>query len=200
MRQLLSHTSMEKERLDFHFDERILTPQADEIVRPVHTLPLHEARLLSYCKERGIVCYLPLRKQLRRLHRTYRNRQYDYTEEVLVPMFRSYLFACMTTPQREELFRSKSITAILQVHDQEHLLDELRVVRKIEEIAQKEELEFNCEIKEGDKFLIESGPWQGVYGYLSRKEKRCQWIVEIESIGGLVQATIDPALYKMSKA
>ena len=114
-------------------------------------------------------------------------------------MFHSYLFAKMTSKQREEIFQSKSITHILQVYDQERFLDELRVVRKLEEIAQTEELEFNCELKEGDKFLIESGPWQGIYGYLTKKEKRFQWIVEIESIGGLVRATIDPAKYKMTK-
>ena len=56
---------------------------------------------------------------------------------------------------------------------------------------------FNCGIAEGDKFLIESGPWQGIYGYLTKKEKRFQWIVEIESIGGLVRATIDFAKCKM---
>ena len=113
-------------------------------------------------------------------------------------MFASYLFARMTSKQREAIFQSKSITHILQVHDQERFLDELRVVRKLEEIAQTEELEFNCELKEGDKFLIESGPWQGIYGYLTKKEKRFQWIVEIESIGGLVRATIDPSKYKMT--
>ncbi len=113
-------------------------------------------------------------------------------------MFHSYLFAKMNSRQREEIFQSKSITRILQVHDQESFLNELQVVRKLEQIAQTEELEFNCDIKEGDKFLIESGPWQGIYGYLTKKEKRFQWIVEIESIGGLVRATIDPSKYKMS--
>ena len=188
---------MEKERLSFHFDERILTPGEDEIVRPVHTMPLHEGRLFDYCRDHGIVCYLPLRRDWRVLHRTYKNREYNYPREVLVPMFHSYLFAKMNSRQREEIFQSKSITRILQVHDQGSFLNELQVVRKLEQIAQTEELEFNCDIKEGDKFLIESGPWQGIYGYLTKKEKRFQWIVEIESIGGLVRATLDPAKYKM---
>ena len=189
---------MEKERLSFHFDDKILTPGADEIVRPVHTLPQHEGRLFEYCREHDIVCYLPLRRDWRILHKSYKHREYTYPREVLVPMFRAYVFARMNSQQREEIFQSKSITRILQVHDQESFLNELRVVRQLEEIAQSEELDFNCDIKEGDKFLIESGPWQGIYGYLTKKEKRFQWVVEIESIGGLVRATIDPSKYKMT--
>ena len=61
-----------------------------------------------------------------------------------------------------------------------------------------EEVEFNARIKEGGRFLIESGPWQGVYGWLKKKRKRYLWTVEIECVNSLIQAAIDPSQYKMT--
>ena len=81
---------------------------------------------------------------------------------------------------------------------QDKLLDEIRVVRRIEEIAMNEELEFNADVKEGGRFLIESGPWEGVYGWLTKKRKHALWTVELECVNTLVRATIDPTQYKMT--
>ena len=181
------------------FNEAILNPQEDEIVRPVYTLPLHEFRLRDFCRDNGIVCYLPLRKASRVLRRAYRSTQYRYLREVLRPMFTSYLFVKLSPDQRADLYASKSIRRILSVENPARLLEELRVVRQIEQIALTQPLDFNAGIKEGDHFLIESGPWQGITGWLRKKARRALWTVEIECVSTLVQATIDPTLYKMSR-
>ena len=181
------------------FDEAILNPQGEEIVRPVYTLPLHEFRLRDYCNANGIVCYLPLRKTARVLKRAYCSTQYRYLKEVLRPMFPSYLFVKLSPDQRTGVFASGSVRRILPVETPVRFLEELRVVRQIEQIALTEPLEFNAGIKEGDHFLIESGPWQGITGWLRKKSQRALWTVEIECVNTLVQATIDPTLYKMSR-
>ncbi|MBR0457908.1 MAG: hypothetical protein IJJ26_01605 [Victivallales bacterium] len=186
--------------LAYHFDEAILAPREDEIVRVVYTRPLNEGALFDYCRSHGIVSYLPLKKELRLLHRDYKDRHYQYQSVVLRPMFPSYVFVKMQPDQRSQIFRSNAIVRVLgtQDFDQDNLLREIRLVRKIETISMTQELEFNAQVKEGDKFLIESGPWQGVYGWLKKKEKRSLWTVEIECVNTLVQATIDPSQYKMT--
>ena len=185
---------------EYNFDESILSPKEDEVVRVVFTTPLNEGRLREFCLENGIVNYLPLQKVCRTMRRGYKNKSYEYQAVVLRPMFPSYIFVKMLPEQRSRIFRSNSVVRILGVEDagQERLLDEIRLIRQIETIAKDEELEFNADIKEGGKFLIESGVWQGVYGWLVKKRKRFLWTVEIECVNSFVRATIDPTQYKMT--
>lgn len=188
--------------LEYSFDESILKPEGEEIVRVIFTMPLNEGRLKDYCNERGVVNYLPLRK-VSRVKRHVRNgKTYQYQSVVLRPMFPSYIFVKLTPEQRSMIFRSNSVVRILGSQDfnQAKLLDEIRVIRRIEEIAMNEELEFNVDVKEGGRFLIESGPWAGVYGWLTKKRKHALWTVELECVNSLVRATIDPTQYKMTPA
>lgn len=184
------------------FDEALLLPEAEDVVRPVYTLPLHEMRLAEFCRRNGIHCYLPLRRELRYMTRTCGDRTYEYRKEVMRPMFPSYVFARMSPEQRSQIFRSGSVLRILEndTVGRDQFLNEIRAIRQIEKIGLEQELDFNGEICEGDKFLIESGPWQGIYGYLLKKDKQFVWTVEIECIGGLVQAKMDPTQYRMSRA
>ncbi len=187
--------------LEYSFDESILAPEGDEIVRAVFTRPLNEGNLREFCEKKGIVSYLPLKKVNRVMRRTYKGKSYQYQNVVLRPMFSSYVFVKMKPDQRADIYHSNAIVRVLGDDVRENqgkLLDEIRLIRQIETIAMTEELEFNTDVKEGDRFLIESGPWQGVYGWLKKKRKRFLWTVEIECVNSLVQATIDPSQYKMS--
>ena len=166
----------------------------------VFTRPLNEGAFHDYCTKNGIVSYLPLRKVMRIMRRNYKNKAYQYQRILLRPMFPSYVFVKMQPEQRTQIFRSNAVVRILGDHDfdQEKLLGEIRLVHQIETIAMTEELEYGAGIKEGSKFLIESGSWAGVYGWLKKKRKRSLWTVEIECVNSLVQATIDPTQVKMS--
>ncbi len=156
--------------------------------------------MYEFCKTHGIVCYLPLRKIWKVMTRRYGNKSYRYSKEVIRPMFPNYMFVMLTPEQRTPLYNTFAIVKILQDMSlvQEKLVDEIRVVHQIESIAMEEDIEFNAKIKEGSKFLIESGPWQGVYGWLKKKRNRFLWSVEIECVGSIVRATIDPSQYMMS--
>ncbi len=191
---------MGTDRYQYNFDERILSPGEKEIVRVVFTIPLHEWRFYDFCVKHDIVCYLPLRKVIRCKRQTYGSKDYQYQNVVLRPMFPSYAFVKLLPEQCTEIFRSNSIVRILGGKDElsEQLLHDIQLVHQIETIAMTEEVEFNADIKEGGKFLIESGPWQGVYGWLQKKRKKSLWTVEIECLNTLVRATIDPTQYKMT--
>ena len=129
------------------------------------------------------------------------SKSYQYPKEVLRPMFPNYAFVKLSQTQRSELFKSNAVIRVLAETEtlQDRLLDDIRLVRKIETIAMSEELVFNADIKEGDRFLIESGAWEGVYGWLKKKRNRTVWTVEIECLNALIQATIDPTQYKMTR-
>ncbi len=180
-------------------DARLFQVGEREILRPVYTLPLHEFQLVEELRQRDIPCYLPLRKAWSVRNRTYKEKTYRYTREYFRPLFPSYLFVKVEEEQRGEIFRCKNALRILPVTSNETLLEELKLVRQLEEIAQTQELEFNTTLREGDRFLMESGPWQGVYGWLRRKERRYLWLVEIQCLNGTIQATIDPSQYTMTR-
>ena len=192
---------MEAGQFEFQFDERIYAPGEDEAVRCVHVRPKQESRLYGFCRDSGIVCYLPLRKLCRVKIRHYGKKTYHYPQEVLRPMFPGYLFVRVNPEQRNRLYGTNAIVRVINdeaPQAQAKLLDEIRVVRRIESIALEEEIEFNAEVREGGKFLVESGPWQGTYGWLKKKRKRFVWTVELECVNALVQATIDPSQVRLS--
>ena len=79
------------------------------------------------------------------------------------------------------------------------LLEDIRAVRAFETAGLEREVEFNVGIREGDRFLIETGVWEGVTGWLERKERKFLWTVELEFVNQLVRTTINPSEYRMSR-
>ena len=180
------------------FDEAILNPVGDEVVRAVRTTPNQESVFEKYCKRRGVTVYLPLRR-VWKVHNINRNgKSYSYSQEVLRPLFTSYVFVKMAEPLLRTLHESRVVAQILLEHNQERFLEELRVVRTCETVGFEQELEVHKEIAAGDRFLITSGIWEGVEGRLTQKDNCCKWTVEIEFCQQFVTTTIDPRLFKMT--
>ena len=193
---------METGKPELNFTERLFDLQQGEIVAPVYTFPRQELRFIDFCNANGIVSYVPLKKEYKVQRQRHGLKEYHYPREVMRPMFPNYAFARLNQEQRSRIFRSNAVVRILPVYEPDlpRLLDEIRTVHQIEMIALDEPMEFNAEVREGEHFVIESGPWSGICGWLKKKNKAFLWTVEIECIGGLVQATIDPSIYKMSRA
>ncbi len=193
---------MNEEHYGFNFNEGICQPADDEIVRVVYTHPNREGRLYDYCQAHGIVCYLPLKRVWKPMAQSHGGKVYQYPKEVLRPMFPNYMFVRMAAEQRTLLFSSNAVIRILRdtEQNQTRLLNEIHIVHQIETIAMTEEVSFNAEVQEGSRFLVESGPWQGIYGWLKKKKKTFVWQVELECVNTIVQATIDPSKCKMTPA
>ena len=99
------------------FDESILTPSGTEVVCPVKTTPLHEFKFRDYCRENGVVSYLPLRRTWKVHNLTSNGKAYNYSKEVLRPMFMGYVFVKTQPEELRKLFESKQIVRILPVPD-----------------------------------------------------------------------------------
>lgn len=168
---------------------------------PVYTQPRHEFRLHDYLKERGIPVYLPVVPDIK-IHRVHKGAsQYTYRKTVLRPMFQSYLFAQMTEEEKRSSWNSNSIIHIWPVsrEEQSAFVSELRSIQLMEELAGNAELEFQSEIRENDRFMIDSPPYEGICGCLLEKRKRFLWAVKLEFLHMVVLAEIDPSQYKLHK-
>jgi transcription antitermination factor NusG len=182
------------------FDESILTISGTEVVRPVKTTPLHEFKFRDYCKENGLVSYLPLRRVWRVRNQTSsKGKTYSYSKEVLRPMFTGYVFVKIPLERLRGLFETKLVTKILHVADLDAFMEEVKTVRKVELVGFKQELEFNADIAVGDRFQIQSGVWEGVTGWLTSRDKKFKWTVQIEFVNQTVTTTINPSKFKMIK-
>ena len=194
----LAYTSfMKTENITVEFDERLLEPSVQEKVLPVYTMPLNEFRVKEYCFKNGIVCYLPLRKVWKVNAYMSHGKPYKNSRVVLRPMFPSYVFVKVSQEQQSQLWSSKTILRFLDTTRPDRLLEDIRAVRAFEATSLEKEIEFNVEIKEGDRFTIETGVWEGVSGWLKKKEKKFLWTVELEFVNQIVRTEINPAEYKM---
>ncbi len=182
------------------FDESILTISGTEVVRPVKTTPMHEFKFRDYCKENGLVSYLPLCRVWRVRNQTStKGKTYSYSKEVLRPMFTGYVFVKTPLERLRGLFETKLVTKILHVADLDAFMEEVKTVRKVELVGFKQELEFNADIAVGDRFQIQSGVWEGVTGWLTSRDKKFKWTVQIEFVNQTVTTTINPSKFKMIK-
>ena len=179
------------------FDERLLEPSAQEKVIPVYTMPLNEFRVKEYCSKNGITCYLPLRKVWKVNAYMSHGKPYKNSRVVLRPMFPSYVFVKVSREQQSLLWSSKTVLRFLETTRPDRLVEDIRAVRAFETTGLEKEIEFNVDIKEGDRFTIETGVWEGVSGWLKKKEKKFQWTVELEFVNQIVRTEINPAEYKM---
>lgn len=180
------------------FDESILYPVGDEIVRVVHTRPNQEVALENYCRREGIVCYLPVRKAIKVHNVIQKGIPYSYSREVLRPMFPTYIFIKRPSSLMRTIHDSKLFARVVPIsYSPERLLKEIRVVRTFEVLGFRQEIEVHSDIPSGGRFLITSGVWEGVEGHLIHKDGVDKWTVKIEFCSQEITTTIDPSQFRM---
>ena len=114
-------------------------------------------------------------------------------------MFTGYVFVKIPLERLRGLFETKLITKILMITDLEAFIEEVRTVRRAELVGFKQELEFNEGIAVGDRFQIQNGVWEGVTGWLTSRDKKFKWTVQIEFVNQTITTTINPSKFKMIK-
>ena len=180
------------------FDDAILNPVGEEIVRAIHTRPNQEVVLERFCREKGIVCYLPVRRAIKVHNITQKGIPYRYSKEVLRPMFPSYIFLKLPSSLMRVIHDANIFARVVPLqYEQSRLLDEIRVVRTFETVGFEQELEVHTDIPTEGRFLITSGIWEGVEGHLVNRDGVDKWTVEIEFCKQFVTTTIDPTQFKM---
>ena len=106
------------------FDEAILNPVGDEIVRAVHTRPNQEVVLERFCRGKAIVCYLPVRRAIKVHNITRKGVPYSYSREVLRSMFPSYIFVKLPSSQMRAIHEANIFARVVPLrYSQERLLD-----------------------------------------------------------------------------
>lgn len=180
----------------------VITEDENSLWYPLRTVPRHEIKLYRQLEEKGIPVYLPVMPAVKVHHVCYKTNSYRNEDEVLRPMLPSYVFARLDCTQRQSVWRTNSVRALLDVPkvQQASFAEELRGLQVMEELSFHTKVEYKKEIAVNDRFVIEEPrQFEGSYGYLVERRKRFLWVIKLEIIGGCVTAEIDPRQYKFTK-
>ncbi len=164
-----------------------ITRKPDHTWIVVRTKPRCEKKLNEFCKNRGIVSYLPLRRSVRR----YRNRKVEF----MVPIFSGYVFCHVPIAQYSTVNECRHTAHILRPDSdmEDQLIEELRGIRIFEAAMKEGEITVRPEIEVGRRVNIKSGPLSGLTGIVTRWKGKVRLAVNVEMVGQSVSIEVDAA-------
>ena len=158
-------------------------PGAGESWAVLYTRSRREKQVARACSFLGIRHYLPLRE-----HWTGTDRHRIY----MVPLFPSYVFACLTCRTRIEILRTGTIVNVIPVSHPGILLTELREIRAA--LVAGADLALGLALPRGVRVRVIRGPMAGVEGRvadLRRRRGRERLVLNLSILGQSAVAEID---------
>src|SRR5882757_3145377 len=143
---------------------------------PVYTHARAEKKAYEALISKGILAYLPLRRQLKQWS--------DRKKWVEEPFIKSYVFVNIAEHELANVLMTKGISRFLYFSGKpasmpNRQIDELKLL-----IASSFELEITEEdLQPGEKIIIKAGPLKGMTGEVVSHRSQKQLILRLESIG-----------------
>ena len=152
---------------------------------PVKTKPRCEKKLAKFCTPHNIICYLPLRKSVRRYQRR--------SVEFFIPMFSGYVFCLLDHDKLQKLVFCNAFAYKIAMNEysEKILIDELNSVQIIEKSQEFTTITVRPEIVSGAKILIKNGPFKGMAGIVERRKDSTVISINIEILGQSATTVID---------
>ncbi len=138
-----------------------------------HTRPRCEKKLAQYCERGGVTSRLPL---YRSVHQ-YRGKTVVFRK----PLFPGYLFLRLSAEQRQRVYQSDFVAAVLEVFDQELFVRQLNYILAATETDL--EIRLAPELGEGMRVRIKSGPLRGMEGWVEARYGPTTVLLRLDFIG-----------------
>lgn len=135
-----------------------------------------EKKVEERLKEKGIECYVPLKKEIRQWS--------DRKKTVVLPLINGYVFVRPSIQQRDEVLNQQGVIQYVRYNGADALIRELEitVLRSIESKGYFAEGKFGIEPMVGDSATIQYGPFKGLKGIVKSSNKEDLYNIAIESI------------------
>lgn len=143
--------------------------------------PRTEKKVSEYCSLYTIPFYLPLREK----SRIFQRRKVT----THLPVFPGYVFAKLTTGQRQLLLQTNLLVRILEPLHPRRMLRDLIMVRRA--LRADPALKPAKHLAKGQFVRIVSGPFQGVEGRVARLSGLMKVVLNIDMIGQAVAVTAE---------
>ena len=166
-----------------HIDGPILKIE-NRIWCPVWTLARNEIKMRNYLVSHGIPHYLPLRRVIKKNSATNAyGKRYNYDKPAYLPMFPGYIFAALETEEKRAIGYDRSVIRVLNRPPELEslLIDELNLIRKIEQEAETHELILKPELQEGTPCLLH-GRFEGWRGVVKKRKNKFEVIITLTEV------------------
>lgn len=174
--------------IDELFGKLELSENPEQSWAVVRTKPRCEKKLAEQARMKGIPYYLPQKKS----RKIYKNRKVTFT----IPLFSGYLFVCVDYFQKRELALTGFTAGLLKVANQQHLLDELKALRKIPS-EKVEDAGPKFWLSKGLEVEIIKGPLAGTRAVVESHDKIHEARLQVDILRQAVIVRIDPKEVKI---
>ena len=156
---------------------------------PVFTLPRNEKKVFSRLTQQGIPAYLPLKRHVNVQSVAGNGKSYSYKRVLHVPMFTNYLFVNVTPEVLSELNWDRSVVRVLKTDERQEstLIEELKVIRELENFSEDEEIDVTFGLKKGKRVVFTEGLFRGWSGVILSVEPTGMVYINITSVAASVE-------------
>jgi transcription antitermination factor NusG len=150
----------------------------------LYTAPRHEKSVALQIEKRGIACFLPRYRSVRRWK--------DRRKELELVLFPSYVFVRMALQNRLQVLQLPGVVRLVSFNGQPATLpeDEIEVLRNRLSGGRFEPHPY---LRVGRRVRVRSGPMQGLEGIIQRTSDRCRLIFSVDLIMRSVAVEVDEA-------
>lgn len=157
-------------------------PLGGEPWTALYTLSRREKQVARACTRLGVRHYLPLNDR----------RPSPGSRVYAVPLFPSYVFACLAPAKRVALLETGAIARVIRIDRPAELLEELRQIRTA--ITAGADLVPGLALDRGMRVRVNGGPLAGVEGLVAdrrRRAGRLKLVLNVTFLGRSAAAEID---------
>ncbi len=151
----------------------------------VAVYPRHERVVSKYLDRRGVNCFLPLYRSVRR----WKDRQ----KELELVLFPGYVFVNLDLQDRLRVLESPSVVRFVSFQGHPAPVDEIEIRALSTGLAAGVAAEPHPYIREGKRVRVVRGPLAGTEGVMKRRKDRFRLVLSIDLIMRSVMLEVDEA-------
>ena len=149
----------------------------------LYTAPRHEKSVADQINRRGISCFLPLYRSVRRWK--------DRRKELAMVLFPGYVFVRMFPQDRLHVLQLPGAVRLVTFSGQPVALPEQEIELLRSRLSGTCLMEPHPYLRVGRRVRVRSGPLQGLEGIIVRMKDRCRLVFSIDLIMRSVAVEVD---------
>jgi transcription antitermination factor NusG len=148
-----------------------------------YTSPRHEKSVQRQLRERGIKCFLPVYRSMRRWK--------DRRKEIELVLFPGYVFVHILLSDRLRVLQLAGVVRFVSFRGLPTALPEKEIEALRSGVDNRIRLTSHPYLKVGRRVRVKTGPMAGAQGILVRRKQNCRLVISIEAIMRSVALEID---------
>lgn len=149
----------------------------------LYTAPRHEKFVADQMTLRGITCFVPLYRSMRRWK--------DRRKELALVLFPGYVFVQIALHNRLQVLQLPGAVRLVTFNGQPAALPEEEIQNLRSRLSGSRGVEPHPYLRVGRRVRVKSGPLEGLEGVIQRNKDRCRIVFSIHLIARSVAVEVD---------